>query len=89
MTPVTPGTPNWLGKRIIKSPGVMPGFLVDGVGKQVVQGSAGQKKTLETTKLPWSSEHSEESCRLTSGLGNDPTIVLTSMLTFGYRGMFV
>src|SRR5918992_4381293 len=43
------------------------------------------KKTLETMKLPRSSEHSEESYRLTSGLGNDPTIVLASMLTFGYR----
>jgi hypothetical protein len=52
-------------------------------------GSIGQKKTLRTMKLPWSSEHSEESYRLTSGLGNDPTIVRASMLTFGYQGMLV
>ena len=67
----------------------MPGFLVDGVGKQVVQENARHKKTLEAKKLPWSSEHSEESYRLTSGLGNNPTIVLASMLTFGHRGMVI
>jgi hypothetical protein len=46
---------------------------------------AGPKKNPENYKLSWSSEHSEESYRLTSGLGNDPAIVLASMLTFGHR----
>jgi hypothetical protein len=55
----------------------------------MAKGGAGQKKTLETTKLPWSSEHSEASYRRTSGLDNDPAIVRASMLTFGDRGMFI
>ena len=49
----------------------------------------GQKKTLRTMKLPWSPKHSKESYQPTSGLGNDPTIALASVLTFGNRGMFV
>ncbi len=79
------------GKRAKKrrASGVVLGALVAGLGRQVAQGSTGPKKTLRTMKLPWSSEHSEESYRLTSGLGNDPTIVLASMLTFGHQGMFV
>jgi hypothetical protein len=61
------------------------GFGRDAGLRHGAQGSTGQKKTLRTTKLPWSSEHSEESYRLTSGLGNNPALTLASMLTFGHR----
>ena len=44
-----------------------------------------KKRTLRTIKLSSSSEHSEASYRLTSGLGNDPTITSASVLTFGHQ----